>query len=130
MFEKTAAVFLYAVSPVHMGAGSAVGVIDNPIQRERHTGPPRQHRDQFDQVLGRTGLLASCHCGVTPLGRSCTRLRGSQLLAASLSCTQYFIAVTCQPNLVASLCPSTLVNAFQVNRCGQQCAQATQDEAR
>jgi len=40
MFEKQAAVFLYAVSPVHMGAGNAVGVIDNPIQRERHTGHP------------------------------------------------------------------------------------------
>ncbi len=40
MFEKQAAVFLYAVSPVHMGAGSAVGVIDNPIQRERHTRHP------------------------------------------------------------------------------------------
>ena len=40
MFEKTAAVFLYAVSPVHMGAGQAVDVIDNPIQRERHTQHP------------------------------------------------------------------------------------------
>lgn len=40
MFEKQAAVFFYAVSPVHMGAGQAVGVIDNPIQRERHTGHP------------------------------------------------------------------------------------------
>ncbi len=40
MFEKHAALFLYAVSPVHMGAGQAVGVIDNPIQRERHTGHP------------------------------------------------------------------------------------------
>lgn len=40
MFEKHAAVFLYAVSPVHMGAGQAIGVIDNPIQRERHTGHP------------------------------------------------------------------------------------------
>lgn len=40
MFEKPAVVFLYAVSPVHMGAGSTVGVIDNPIQRERHTGHP------------------------------------------------------------------------------------------
>lgn len=40
MFEKTAAVFLYALSPVHMGAGGAVGVIDNPIQRERHTRHP------------------------------------------------------------------------------------------
>jgi CRISPR-associated protein Cmr4 len=40
MFQKRAAVFLYAVSPVHVGAGSAVGVIDNPIQRERHTRHP------------------------------------------------------------------------------------------
>lgn len=40
MFEKTTAVFLYAVSPVHMGAGQAVDVIDNPIQRERHTQHP------------------------------------------------------------------------------------------
>jgi CRISPR-associated protein Cmr4 len=40
MFEKKAVVFMYAVSPVHMGAGTAVGVIDNPIQRERHTNHP------------------------------------------------------------------------------------------
>mgnify|MGYP005848718161 FL=1 len=40
MFEKKAAVFLYAISPVHMGAGQAVDVIDNPIQRERHTNHP------------------------------------------------------------------------------------------
>ncbi len=40
MFERHAALFLYAVSPVHMGAGQAVGVIDNPIQRERHTNHP------------------------------------------------------------------------------------------
>lgn len=40
MFQKQAVIFLYAVSPVHMGAGSAVGVIDNPIQRERHTQHP------------------------------------------------------------------------------------------
>jgi CRISPR-associated protein Cmr4 len=40
VFEKSAAVFLYALSPVHMGAGSAIGVIDNPIQRERHTRHP------------------------------------------------------------------------------------------
>lgn len=40
MYEKTAAVFLYCVSPVHMGAGSATGVIDSPIQRECHTHHP------------------------------------------------------------------------------------------
>lgn len=40
MFEQTRLLFLYAVSPVHMGAGQAIGVIDNPIQRERHTDHP------------------------------------------------------------------------------------------
>lgn len=40
MFESKAAMFLYAVSPVHAGAGTALGAIDNPIQRERHTGHP------------------------------------------------------------------------------------------
>ncbi|RMH30949.1 MAG: type III-B CRISPR module RAMP protein Cmr4 [Nitrospirae bacterium] len=40
MFEQRAILFLYAISPIHMGAGQAIGVIDNPIQRERHTGHP------------------------------------------------------------------------------------------
>ncbi len=40
MFQKQSALFLYAVSPIHMGAGQAVGIIDNPIQRERHTCHP------------------------------------------------------------------------------------------
>ncbi len=41
MFEKNALLFWYAVSPVHMGAGTAVGgLIDNPIQREVHTQHP------------------------------------------------------------------------------------------
>ncbi|SFQ82284.1 CRISPR-associated protein Cmr4 [Halopseudomonas formosensis] len=40
MFQKQATVFLYAVSPVHMGAGQAIDIIDNPIQREKHTGHP------------------------------------------------------------------------------------------
>jgi len=40
MFEQKKAVFYYAVSPVHMGAGQALGMVDNPIQREVHTGHP------------------------------------------------------------------------------------------
>ena len=40
MFEQKSAMFLYTISPVHMGAGQAVDVIDNPIQREKHTGHP------------------------------------------------------------------------------------------
>ncbi|MDO8320508.1 type III-B CRISPR module RAMP protein Cmr4 [Rhodoferax sp.] len=40
MFEATQVVFYYTVSPVHMGAGSAIGAIDSPIQREVHTQHP------------------------------------------------------------------------------------------
>lgn len=40
MFQASKALFIYCVSPVHMGAGTALGVIDNPIQRERHTDYP------------------------------------------------------------------------------------------
>jgi CRISPR-associated protein Cmr4 len=40
MFEAQQLVFYSCVSPVHMGAGQAIGVIDNPIQRERHTDHP------------------------------------------------------------------------------------------
>ncbi|MBZ0156066.1 MAG: type III-B CRISPR module RAMP protein Cmr4 [Alphaproteobacteria bacterium] len=40
MFTEKRAMFIYCISPVHMGAGTALDVIDNPIQRERHTGHP------------------------------------------------------------------------------------------
>ena len=40
MFTEQRAIFLYSVTPVHMGAGTAFGLIDNPIQREVHTNHP------------------------------------------------------------------------------------------
>lgn len=65
MFEQKAAVFLYAISPVHVGAGTAAGVIDNPIQRERHTGHPSfagsgikgALRHSFEALGGRSDLI-------------------------------------------------------------------------
>jgi len=59
MFEKHAAVFFYAVSPVHMGAGQAIGVIDNPIQRERHTGHP---------CFAGSGIKGAVRHGFTAIG--------------------------------------------------------------
>ncbi|PIV23152.1 MAG: type III-B CRISPR module RAMP protein Cmr4 [Hydrogenophilales bacterium CG03_land_8_20_14_0_80_62_28] len=59
MFEKHAALFLYAVSPVHMGAGQAVGIIDNPIQRERHTGHP---------CFAGSGIKGAVRHGFTAIG--------------------------------------------------------------
>lgn len=41
MFQENRIVFLYCISPVHMGTDTAVGgLIDNPIQREKHTDYP------------------------------------------------------------------------------------------
>jgi CRISPR-associated protein Cmr4 len=40
MFEQRSLLFLYSLTPVHAGTGTTIGVIDNPIQRERHTHFP------------------------------------------------------------------------------------------
>ena len=40
MYIQSRLLFLYAITPLHMGAGQAIGVVDNPIQRERHTHHP------------------------------------------------------------------------------------------
>ncbi|WP_019570938.1 type III-B CRISPR module RAMP protein Cmr4 [Thioalkalivibrio sp. ALE11] len=86
MFEKQAVAFLYAVSPVHVGAGNAVGVIDNPIQRERHTGHPSfagsgikgavrhsyqtlgGHQDDIQRLFGPEAGADSLHAGAVSFG--------------------------------------------------------------
>jgi CRISPR-associated protein Cmr4 len=78
MFEKHAAVFLYAVSPVHVGAGQAIGVIDNPIQRERHTGHP---------CIAGSGIKGAVRHGFKALGGDetlITRLFGPETNSSSL----------------------------------------------
>ena len=40
MYQEKSLLFLYAISPIHMGSGTSIGVIDNPIQREIHTEHP------------------------------------------------------------------------------------------
>lgn len=40
MFDNTSIAIMYAVTPCHAGSGSALGVVDLPIQRERHTNWP------------------------------------------------------------------------------------------
>jgi len=61
---------LYAISPVHAGSGSSLGVVDLPIQRERHTqwpvinssgvkGAIRAHFDRFKKRLKKPDELES-----------------------------------------------------------------------
>ena len=41
MYRIAKALFLICETPLHAGSGSDLGVIDNPIQRESHTGFPK-----------------------------------------------------------------------------------------
>jgi len=61
---------LYAVTPCHVGSGSSLGVVDLPIQRERHTNWPliqasgvkgalRAHFDRFKDNIEKKGEIAS-----------------------------------------------------------------------
>lgn len=40
MFDNASIAIMYAVTPCHAGSGSALGVVDLPIQREKHTNWP------------------------------------------------------------------------------------------
>lgn len=41
MYRKANMLFLHNNSPLHAGSGDSLGVVDLPIQRERHTGFPK-----------------------------------------------------------------------------------------
>ena len=86
MFEKQAALFIYALSPVHVGAGQSLGVIDNPIQREKHTNHPCiagsgikgaiRHSyvtlggdsSHIDPIFGPNGQSGNLHAGAVSFG--------------------------------------------------------------
>ena len=61
MFDNTSVAIMYAVTPCHAGSGSALGVVDLPIQRERHTNWPMiqasgvkgAFRANFDRFKGK-----------------------------------------------------------------------------
>ncbi len=72
MYQRSALMFLYCVSPLHMGAGTALGAIDNPIQRERHT--------QHPMIVG-SGIKGALrhHCQAWTLQRKGTDEREAKL---------------------------------------------------
>ncbi len=113
MYEKKSLMFLYCLSPVHMGAGQALGVVDNPIQRERHTGHPifagsgikGALRDEFQAAKKDKSLTnrifgpeadASDHAGAVAFG-------DAQLVAFPVrSLRESFVYATC-PTALARL---------------------------
>ncbi len=56
MLNEASIVIMYAVTPCHAGSGSALGVVDLPIQRERHTNWP------VIQATGVKGAFRSNYC--------------------------------------------------------------------
>ena len=41
MFKKALPFFIHVITPLHAGTGQELGIVDLPIQRERHTGFPK-----------------------------------------------------------------------------------------
>ena len=41
MFKKALPFFIHIITPLHAGTGQELGIVDLPIQRERHTGFPK-----------------------------------------------------------------------------------------
>lgn len=62
MFEAVRVLFLYVETPLHAGAGRALGAVDLPIQRERTTGYPMI---QASSIKGRLRAEARRRCPVT-----------------------------------------------------------------
>ncbi|MBI4864469.1 MAG: type III-B CRISPR module RAMP protein Cmr4 [Candidatus Riflebacteria bacterium] len=109
------------ISPVHMGAGTAVGVIDNPIQRERHTGHPmmagsgvkgaiRHHLGRFDQW--NEGGLIDRVFGPEPTGAS------EHASAVSFTDAQIvlFPVRSLRQSFVYATCPTALARLERIAR--------------
>lgn len=69
MYRKSNLLFLMNQTPMHAGSGDSLGIIDMPIQRERHTGFPKIEasslkgsiREHFERAKGikDAGVLAA-----------------------------------------------------------------------
>lgn len=118
MYQSQTALFLYCITPVHMGAGTAVGLIDNPIQRERHTEYPLfagsglkgavRHRawtalngangngknSLLDRLFGPDAGSADLHAGAISFG-------DAQLVAFPVRCTRRAYVYATSPTALA-----------------------------
>jgi CRISPR-associated protein Cmr4 len=64
MFKKSKMMFMHCDSPLHAGVGSDLGIVDLPIQRERHTNFPKVEgsslkgaiREAFEDTLSQSFL--------------------------------------------------------------------------
>lgn len=118
MFQAQRALFIYCVSPVHMGAGTAIGLIDNPIQRERHTEYPmmagsgikgavrhwqwaqldRAERERKENLLNR---LFGPESGDNNLYAGAISFGDAQLVAFPVRCTKRAYVYATSPTALA-----------------------------
>jgi len=64
MYTKSKILFLHSITPLHAGSGSEIGIVDLPIQREKHTHFPKIEasslkgalREAFEKKLGEDNL--------------------------------------------------------------------------
>lgn len=68
MYQKVRPLFLYCETPLHAGSGSDLGIVDLPIQRERHTGYPKIESSSLKGAL-REDFESNTH-EVTVAGKS------------------------------------------------------------
>ncbi len=126
MFEKKAILFLYTVSPVHMGAGTATGIIDNPIQRERHTNHPSFSgsgikgaiRHGFEAIGGDPGLIDSLfgpESGSDNLHAGAVSFGDAQLVA--------FPVRSLRGGYVYATCPTALARAERLLKMAEESVQ-------
>lgn len=110
---KTRILTLYAETPLHPGTGQTTGVVDLPIQRERHTGFPKIEasglkgslrsvaeqkltHDEVTAIFGPETANASDHAGALAL-------TDARILAFPVrSLTDVFVWITC-PKVVDRL---------------------------
>jgi len=109
MFECKHLTFYYCTTPLHMGAGSAVGAIDNPIQREVHSQHPvingagikgaiRHHLTQAWGAEGSSAIkeLFGAESGADELHAGAVSFTDAQLVAFPVrSLKNTFVYVTC-----------------------------------
>ena len=134
MFTEQTAMFIYAVSPLHMGAGSAVGLIDNPIQREVHTDWPTMAGS------GIKGAIRHALCSLEGWKNGkCTAIFGPEprpgveLHAGAVSFTD--AQVVCFPvrslkrAYVYATCPTALARLKRLTNAGWQAPRVDEQEA-
>jgi len=139
VFTEQTAMFIYAVSPLHMGAGSAVGLIDNPIQREVHTDWPSMAGSgvkgairhalsaQADWKNGKLTAIFGPEAGASGLHAGAVSFTDAQIICFPVrSLKRAYVYATC-PTALARL--KRLTNAtWQVPQAKEQEALIANDE--